>query len=874
MAKHHRKTSSQKRARPSAPASHATQRRSWFGLRDLPAPVVLMLAALAGSMFVVVTAMTAWTHNLDDVKVPVFTFTGPLLLLGALILLSIKAAPAPPKIPLWALIGFGITFLVSILLSEFRWIGWHQLFIFWSAAGFFLAAAVVNSRFWSAELFLRFLVLQLLVTNLVGFTLFDFTGSSNHNALISHIYVWLNGQAGVPTRDSGMLNLLWTFYNAENEMLSTILNRDFYAGFCLLFLPIALRLSFDPGPTPHPRLWRSLGLATSIFTVICIFYCQSKGEYIFFLISMIFFGALFYKVGKVPGLRTRYLASWLIGMGLLLGGLAWMKSPTLMNQLKAISVSTSSRSIIWFGSLNIFKDFPIFGGGPGTFRIYFPAYRAPDYFEHEISHVTLYSHNYFLDLLCETGLIGLTLFMIFLGGLFILGLKWAFRHGDTTIRGSLVAVLSGILGFMGSNLSSPNARWVIGACAMWTMVGVLAGLIQLASGKTPDRSRKFSWSEARFANFLPVLLLALLMLLWSANYGTQYFKSETAFARGEPLMRQVFDYLHRDAIETEQAIGYLKVAADDLEQSSRINPHNLSSYYKRGSIYSTLSRLYNRRARNSADPATDVQISNDYLLKAMNTYETLSRFAPDYAEIHYNLGIVYDSVANRFDRLDNRAALGTDQTAEDFRQRALDHLERMGRLSLKPQVARLRGDQYLRMGYLDKAVDVYGEASTRYPDNITLAKEYYRAARQAERPAAQIEALTRLWHKNPAQSDLLNNIVLLSLENGLHQALGDVLEHLERINPIHPLLYYAKILRAHRAGQSRVALQHLQRYIQIGGQRPEVYWAGAEAARRLGRTETEQTMLRRVLRVDAEQATTYSTHARQRLSTLVPQPRD
>ncbi len=60
----------------------------------------------------------------------------------------------------------------------------------------------------------------------------------------------------------------------------------------------------------------------------------------------------------------------------------------------------------------------VVGGGPGSFRNLFPNHRSPDYFLYDISNVTLFAHNYFVDVLCETGLVGFAVFMTFLGVLY------------------------------------------------------------------------------------------------------------------------------------------------------------------------------------------------------------------------------------------------------------------------------------------------------------------------------------------------------------------------------------------------------------------------------------------------------------------------
>src|SRR5690606_30405272 len=89
----------------------------------------------------------------------------------------------------------------------------------------------------------------------------------------------------------------------------------------------------------------------------------------------------------------------------------------LRGQLKNIQERVGPRRAIYAGALGMFADNPLFGGGPGSFRLLFPEYRSPDYHLTRISNLTLYAHNWVLDLLAETGLAGTLAYLAFLGGI-------------------------------------------------------------------------------------------------------------------------------------------------------------------------------------------------------------------------------------------------------------------------------------------------------------------------------------------------------------------------------------------------------------------------------------------------------------------------
>ncbi|MCL5270760.1 MAG: O-antigen ligase family protein [bacterium] len=871
-----------------APAAPVTA--SVPAVPSAPAIAWVCLWTLILAQFLVVAAMTAYTYSLDDIKVPIFHIAGPGLMLAALAAILWGGAPWPGRWVGRGLLAFGAAVLLSTLASHYRWIGWEQLLLLWSAAGFCMAALVAGAWRRTASVFVKFLVLQLLFTNLVGVFCFDFFGNPDHYSGVAWLYraLYANAPPSDPlaslvrivfrdlpvTRSPAVYNLLWTFFNADSGMLSTILNRDFYAGFCILYLPFAVSMVLAPDSEKHPRAWQMIGLLTAFLTVVCVFYCQSKGEWIFVVISMALYAAGFMRVGRLRHLRLQHLAAFLAGLAVFLATVAWMKSPSLVVQLKSLNYSFGSRGIIWNGALGIFKAFPLLGGGPGTFRVYFPAYRRPDYFEHEISNLTLSAHNYFLNLLCETGALGLACHLVFAGAILLLGLRWMLRHRDERLRLELLTVLTGLVAMYGSNLSSPNACWVIGATQLWTVLGFGAGLLRQAegwpAGRPPASSRAAFWPGRVLPSFFLVIGVPLLFL--SGRYGVRYYESALQYADGRRYMDD------ENAKSTEDKIAELKLSAGFFAKAIAINSGNLSAYYKLGSVYQTLSTYIRRQAEDAA-AAHDAQTAglktataDDYLAQALDTYNALARLAPDYAEIHYNYGIIYNDLANmrlrQADALDPKTR-GAEtealrQEAARDNQLALDHLDRMLKMSRKADVASLAGSQYLVMGLIPQARDVYRDASRRYPDNDELTRQYDITAADAGDWPGVAEALERLWRRHPADDAMLTQLIEVASRYRLDAVLMRVLDRLEQINPVSPMLWQARLRLDARLGRDREALRDAQRYRKLGGRDAADLWLGAEAARRLGETAPARELYQQVTAGDA--ASTYAAEARRRLA--------
>lgn len=896
----------------------------------IPGMVWVALLGIMISMTLVIFLMTPLTHNLDDIKITLFYLTGPVLMLIGLAAIYLKVVPLPPRVAGLALLGYGLVMVISTLFSNFElkgfhlvptqsdqsWIAWNQTLFVWCAAGFFMSAFCVGSHRSSSRIFLRFLVLTVLATNLIGYFFFDVTNSPDHASGVAKLYKYLYPSDA--SRDgSALSNLLYTLYTADGALQSTVLNRDFYAGFLLLFLPFSLLMALDPGPTRKPAIWRSIGLVTALLTTLSIFLCQSKGELISGVFALAFCGLMFFRFGKIADLRRRHLLTWTVGLLLTLGLVIWLKSPTMMSQLKSLNNAFGSRRIIWSGAWQIFLHFPLLGGGPGTFRIYFPTYRAADYFNHDINNVTTFSHNYFLDILSETGSLGFICFITMLAALTLVGLNHALRHPDSRIRLYLSATIGALMGFYGSNLSSPNARWVIGAVPMWAVIGLLAGLIRQAEGCSRPKAQPLAANVPEIGepalavaspmhNWAKFLILGLgaigvVALFCAYPTGLNYFNSAKLYNTGLMYMDQgmainqaIADQEKANHPLDEQekkearakALFYLETSTRHFDRAIKTDLTNESAYYKVGSVYTTLSGMYQEIAQQlrakgkEQDADSYAQQSDEYLKQAKEAYETLAHYDPDYAEIHFNLGLIYQSWA---DYLKGKAAAARREAnptadpgallkeASDYERRAVEHMDRMSTLSIKPEVSTELGRYYVQMKHYDKARDIFRAASDRYPADNDLAIYYYKTAYNVGDFKGAGEALRRLWVISPADDSRLDQLISTAQDHHLDSILEDVAKRLEKINPVHPRLYEMQLYLAADQKQPERMMASAKRYILCGGQDLEMYQMGAEAALALKKNEQAKEFYQQIVRIDHDGKTTYSMEARKFLN-LVRQP--
>jgi len=425
------------------------------------------------------------------------------------------------------------------------------------------------------------------------------------------LFIFLNdffyfGRSPSPL-DTGLHSLVFTLKHSR-DMISTILNRDFFGSFLVILIPLTIAgaLVFE---TAGRRLFSAIA---GLLMVLCLYLAFSKDSGVAFILSALVFAIAYYKYESEKKIRIPHLHVWLIGCFTLALTLVFFTRGILAERLKGVAFTLTSRIIIWIGGINIFIESPrtiLFGAGPGTFRLLFPKFRSPDYHLWDISNVTLFSHNNYLDLLAETGILGFISYMWFVALILYFGFKLIRRCQNANLRVCQIAILSSLCAMLLTNLSSPNARWAVVGINNWGVLGLSLGcyLCWQRSTTKPGSTHRLA-STPKPIIMLGLLVLSLLISALSIVYGIRYFL-------GAYHNKQGLDY---------SIYQQYPIAIRNFKKALEYNPTFITTYYK-------LAHAYNQNRQTAL---------------ALKTYEDLAKYAPDYSEIHYNLGVMYAALGN------------------------------------------------------------------------------------------------------------------------------------------------------------------------------------------------------------------------------------
>lgn len=637
--------------------------------------MALLWGVFSAVTLALVVALTPFTHQLDDIKEWIMHVGGAALLAAWLWLRRTASVPEPPAVLVWTFGGFLAANVLSTLLQGYPFLlgmadwgapaGETMLFkralaatgieVTWfyvAIAGFVFAGASIAADKGFIEKSMRLWLMTAFATTAFG--LFHYGGGMNA------VYDAFFSGRGQPTRFS---SLVYTFAR-NREMLSTILNPQFFGNFLVMIMPVSasamIFAALDMGERSRrgesilaPAFWIAAGATGAIMSLMCVYLTFQKSSlYLIPPILLIYvlaveFGTRF-KISRIPG-SGLFLACLLVTAGVVFS----LSKTDFQAKIISLSDSIGPRAIIFGGAWKQFLDYPILGAGPGSFRILFPTYRDPEFHLNRIAHVTAYSHNWALDMLAEVGIVGFGFYAAMLGWIFWAGVRAVRTCPDHALRVAVIGYLVGLLAILVGNLATPMSRWPVGAGSLHAFAGLAAGTIATAlrvpGAPAPARAWGSPWHGA-------LVVAGVLFLLATVPHQNRVWRAGVLHSTGLELLDDADDMARAGARDKElraMAGERYRRAAEKFRESLREDPSRATTYYKLGY---TLNRM------------GDV----DGALKA---YRELQLWSPDYSEIHYNVGLLCQSAAMERaaskDRADQLRAIDyLEESVAEFRRAA------------------------------------------------------------------------------------------------------------------------------------------------------------------------------------------------------------
>lgn len=241
-----------------------------------------------------------------------------------------------------------------------------------------------------------------------------------------------------------------------------------------------------PLPEPHPRAsyWRyallALALTTFAATLAALFFSLSRGAWIGVAAALVVTTVIRSKRAAVLALAGASLIALLV----LLGQLNLI--PDVVSErfsgvgdyfgfedVRGVAVNDANYAIIerkahWQAAWDMFNDHPWLGVGFGNYAVIYPAYALPRW-DDPLGH----AHNYYLNVLAESGIVGLGAYLVLWGAIF-----WTAWRAVRSTRGWTQGLAAGVFGVLVA-LSVHNLFDDLFVHSMQMQVGITLGLMQL-----------------------------------------------------------------------------------------------------------------------------------------------------------------------------------------------------------------------------------------------------------------------------------------------------------------------------------------------------------------------------------------------------------
>jgi O-antigen ligase len=210
-----------------------------------------------------------------------------------------------------------------------------------------------------------------------------------------------------------------------------------------------------------------------IVMVLGLLFTASRMGILSLLLSFSLISFLF----RNPEKGKRFSKTVVLIFGLALLWAAWIGLDVVISRFFSVSESFEERWKIWVNTFQIFKDFPLFGSGLGTFVQVFPMYRS-----FHIRGLATHAENDFLQLASEVGIIGAGLLLILFFFLFFKALS-GIRLMSHREAGRYIGI-SGLVGILALMLHSIVERNIQVPANAFLYTFILAMVLRISNPKT------------------------------------------------------------------------------------------------------------------------------------------------------------------------------------------------------------------------------------------------------------------------------------------------------------------------------------------------------------------------------------------------------
>lgn len=279
------------------------------------------------------------------------------------------------------------------------------------------------------------------------------------SAVLVGLYGILQNFIGVSSTASWVDEQMFT--DIKRRVYSTFDNPNVLGEFLVITIPVSLALFWSDRRYGHKLTY----ILAFLILAACMVFTWSRGAWLGVMLAVVLFVLVMDKRFILLGVAG------LLVIPLLLFGSDNPIATRLLSIGNTGDTSTAYRVSIWMASVNMIRDFWLSGIGPGSgaFYMIYPKYALAG------ANFALHSHNLFLQITVELGILGITAFLIMIGAAVKSGLQSVVTRGrHHSMNACTIALLAGFGGYLFQGLTDNvwyNYKMVL---IFWMVLGLIA----------------------------------------------------------------------------------------------------------------------------------------------------------------------------------------------------------------------------------------------------------------------------------------------------------------------------------------------------------------------------------------------------------------
>ena len=476
--------------------------------------------------------------------------------------------------------------------------------------------------------------------------------------------------------------------DVKSRVFSTLGQPNWLAAWLVALIPLPIALALEKkSPLPFKINFKAkkeylknyffwLNFSFIAIFYLCLIYTKSRS-------GLLAFGLIYLVFWLIKGwLGKKQLKKLLLPFGIITGllmlitivfGTPWFKGLTQIKNQPEVSqeqIETNNnipsggtesgeiRKIVWKGSLELWKHYPVFGTGVETFAYSYYWFRPREHNDvSEWDFLYNKAHNEYLNYAATSGTVGLAAHLLLILSFILWSIKKIFTNKqDQTL---LLAIL---VGFISITITNFFGFSVVAMMLLFFFLPALAVVLNNQAKEEKEIKNIKNKSQRLKLNIWQIVSTSIVWIftLYAFVFLGRYWYADTRFAQAEKLSKTNLDssafieiqkatrispnepvYLDSLSILTanlavlssqqEEANNntsqLVDLAIQASDKSLTSNPFNLNFWKNRTRVFYKLA-----------------EIDESYNQEALNALLEAAKLAPTDAKIQYNLGIIYAKI--------------------------------------------------------------------------------------------------------------------------------------------------------------------------------------------------------------------------------------